>query len=230
MSSSQRENSSFIECSTPTVATRMGLGGMSSSRKPLGFERSVPTVPMHTSLMAKKILEHIDRNIPTPKEKSAELKLATKWNNAESSVNTSTVFSNVDNGLVKLKDVSPSKYNEFDGMDSILRHGDEGNCNVDIQPRESTDKSVDITKEGTLTSDLNVHRSIPRLANDARTTQNFDSSQMFSVKSTNKVLYFMAINVFTCSFVLNLCHKAEREKIVSLFEKEKKMILGLNYM
>jgi len=213
MSSSQRENSSFIECSTPTIATRMDLGGMSSSRKPLGFERSVPTVPMHTSLMAKKILEHIDRNIPTPKEKSAELKLATKWNNAESSVNTSTVFSNADNDLVKLKDVSPSKYNEFGGMHSILRKEDEGNCNVDIQPRESTDKSVDITKEGTLTSDLNVHRSIPRLTNDVRTTQNFGSSQMFSVKSTDKVLYFMAIDVFRCSFVLNLCHKAEREKV-----------------
>ncbi|MCI82308.1 nucleoporin-like protein, partial [Trifolium medium] len=65
----------------------MGPGRMSSTRKPLGFERSVPTVHMHTSLMAKKILEHIDRSIPTPKEKSAELKLATKWKNPESSVN-----------------------------------------------------------------------------------------------------------------------------------------------
>ncbi|KEH38489.1 hypothetical protein MtrunA17_Chr2g0313971 [Medicago truncatula] len=184
MNSSQRGNSGFIECSTPTVATSMDLGGMSSTRKPVGFERSVPTVHMHTSLMAKKILEHIDRNIPTPKEKSAELKLATNWKNAESSENTST--SNVDNGFVKLKDVGPFKYDEFGGMISTLRNEDEGNCNADIQPRESTDKSKDITKEGTLASDLNVHRSIPRLTNDAKATQNFGSSQMFSLKSTDK--------------------------------------------
>ncbi|MCI16479.1 nucleoporin-like protein [Trifolium medium] len=144
---------------------------------------------MHTSLMAKKILEHIDRSVPTPKEKSAELKLATKWKNPESSVNTSTIFSNQYNGLVKLKDVSPCKYDELGGMNSTLRNENEGNCNVDIQPRrESTDKSIDITKEGTLASDLNVHNSIPRLTNDG-TTQDFGSSQMFSMKSTYEVLY-----------------------------------------
>jgi len=219
MYSSQRENSGFIECPTPTVATSMDLGGMSSTRKPVAFERSVPTVHMHTSLMAKKILEHIDRNIPTPKEKSAELKLATKWKNAESSDNTSTSI--VDNGFAKLKDVGPCKYDEFGGMISTLRNEDEGSYNVDIQPRESTDKSVDITKEGTLASDLNVHRSIPRLANDAKTTQNFGSSQIFSLKSTDKVLYFMANKVFTCSSVLNLCHKAVAEKNCVFLERKK---------
>jgi hypothetical protein len=162
---------------------------MSSTPKPLGFERSVPTVHMHSSLMAKKILEHIDRSVPTPNEKSAELKLATKWKNPESSVNTSTIFSNEYNGLVKLKDVSPGKYDELGGMNSTLRNENEGNCNVDIQPRESTDKSIDITKEGSLASDLNVHHSIPRLTNDVMTTQNFGSSQMFSMKSTYEVLY-----------------------------------------
>ncbi|PNY10471.1 nucleoporin-like protein [Trifolium pratense] len=183
MNSSQRQNSSFIEYSNSTVATSTGPGRMSSTRKPLGFEHSVPTVHMHTSLMAKKILEHIDRSVPTPKEKSAELKLATKWKNPESSVNTSTIFSNEYNGLVKLKDVSPCKYDELGGMNSTLRNENEGSRNVDIQPRESADKSIDITKEGTLASDLNVHNSIPRLTIDG-TTQNFGSSQMFPMKST----------------------------------------------
>jgi hypothetical protein len=167
----------------------MGPGRMSSTPKPLGFERSVPTVHMHSSLMAKKILEHIDRSVPTPNEKSAELKLATKWKNPESSVNTSTIFANEYNDSVKLKDVSPCKYDELGGMNSTLRNENEGNCNVDIQPRESTDKSIDISKEGTLASDSNVHHSIPRLTNDAGTTQNFGSSQMFSMKSTYEVLY-----------------------------------------
>ncbi|KAL5100938.1 hypothetical protein RYX36_005265 [Vicia faba] len=185
MNSFQRENSSLIECSSPIVATHMDPDGMSSTRKPLGFERSVPTVHTHTSFMAKKILEHIDRSIPTPKQKSAELKLAMQWKNPEFSVNTSTIFSNEDNGLAKPKHISPSKYGELGGMNSTLRNEGEGNCNVDIQPRESTDKSVDITKERTLASDLNVHSSIPILAKEARTTQNF-GSQMFSMKSTNK--------------------------------------------
>ena len=146
MNSSRRQNSSFIEYSNPTVATSMGPGRMSSTPKPLGFERSVPTVHMHSSLMAKKILEHIDRSTPTPKEKSAELKLATKWKNPESSVNASTIFANEYNDSVKLKDVSPCKYDELGGMNSTLRNENEGNCNVDSQPRESTDKSIDITK------------------------------------------------------------------------------------
>ncbi|CAK8569025.1 unnamed protein product [Lathyrus sativus] len=137
MNYSQRENASLIERSSPIVATRMDPGGMSSTRKPLGFERSVPTVHTHTSLMAKKILEHIDRNIPTPKQKSDELKLATKWKNPEFSVNTSTIFSKEDNGLVKPKHTSPCKYGELRGTNSTLRNEDEGNCHVDIQPRES---------------------------------------------------------------------------------------------
>lgn len=158
----------------------------SSTRKPLGFEGGVPTVHRHTSLMAKKILEHIDRNVPTPKEKSAELKLATQWKNPDS-VNISTTLSNEDNGLVKLKDVSPCKYDGLDEKKSTLTNEDKGNCNVDIQPRDSTDKSIDITK-GILASEMNVFSSIPRLGNDARTTQNFGTSQMFSMKSTEKVL------------------------------------------
>lgn len=186
LNASQRDNSSLIECSNSTVATSMDPGGMSRTRKPLGFEGGVRTVHMHTSLMAKTILEHIDRNIPTPKEKSAELKLATKWQNPESSINTSTIFSNEDNGSVKLLDVGPCKYVGLGGSNSILRKEDEGNCNVDIQPREGTDKSVDIKKEGTLACDLKIYSSIPRLANDARTTQNFVSSQMFPRKSTDE--------------------------------------------
>lgn len=189
MNFSQRENSSLVEFSSPIVATRMDPGGMSSTRKPLGFERSVPTVHTHTSFMAKKILEHIDRSIPTPKQKSDELKLATKWKNHEFSAKTSTISSNEDNGLAKPKHISPGKYCELGGTNSTLRNEDEGNCNVDIQPSESTDKSVDIPKERTVASDLNVHSSIPILAKDARTTRNFGSSQMFSMKSTDKVLY-----------------------------------------
>lgn len=186
MSPSQRESSSFIEGLNPIVTTSTDLGRTIGTRKPLGFEQGVPTVHMHTSLMAKKILDHIDRNIPTPKEKSAELKFAAKWKNPESSVSMSTILSNEVNGLSKIKDVSPCKYDGLDGKKS--RNEDKGNCDVDIQPRESTDKSVDFLRDGTSASDMNASSSIPILFNGARTTQKFGGSQMFSVKSTEEVL------------------------------------------
>ncbi|XP_015579678.2 nuclear pore complex protein NUP1 isoform X2 [Ricinus communis] len=53
--------------------------------KPQCSEVSVPTVPAHSSQVAKKILEHLERNPPTPKDKSAELRLATSWKKPESS-------------------------------------------------------------------------------------------------------------------------------------------------
>ncbi|KAE9604467.1 hypothetical protein Lal_00031945 [Lupinus albus] len=144
--------------------------GRSSTRKPLGFEVGTPTVPMHTSLMAKKILEHIDRNIPTPKEKSAELKLATEWKNTEP-----TILS---------KDVSPYKYDGLDGKKSVLANEGQGNFHFGIPLKEIADKSINVTKEGTSASNMNIHRSIPRLGNDAMTTQNFGGSQFSLTKST----------------------------------------------
>lgn len=182
MSSSQRESSSFIEGLNPIVTTSLDLGRTIGTRKPLGFEQGVPTVHMHTSLMAKKILDHIDRNIPTPKEKSAELKFAAKWKNPESSVSMNTILSNEVNGLSKVKDVSPCKYDRLDGKKS--RNEDKGNCDVDIQSRESTDKSVDLKRDGTSSSDMIASSSMPILFNGATTTQKFGGSQMFSVKST----------------------------------------------
>ncbi|KAL5729618.1 hypothetical protein ACHQM5_002545 [Ranunculus cassubicifolius] len=41
--------------------------------------------------MARKILEHLDRTIPTPEKKSAELKLATSWRTAPSSISTTSL-------------------------------------------------------------------------------------------------------------------------------------------
>ncbi|KAK7327735.1 hypothetical protein VNO77_21825 [Canavalia gladiata] len=176
---SQKESSAVIERSTP-IAKSMDLGGTSFTHKPLGFEVGVPTVHMHTSLMAKKILDHIDRNIPTPKEKTAELKLAMKWRNPESSADFSTILSNEDNGLLRLKDAGPYKY---DGKKSTLRNEDRGSYHVDMQHRESTDKSIDVRQEGTLASDLSVCSSIPRLGNQVSTMQNFSGAEKFSMSS-----------------------------------------------
>ncbi|KAH1188308.1 hypothetical protein GmHk_U059730 [Glycine max] len=180
---SQRQSSGVIESFT-SVAKRTEPVGTSCTHKPLGLEVGIPTVHMHTSLMAKKILDHIDRNTPTPKEKSAELKLATKWKNPESSIDFSTIWSNEDNGLLKLDDVSPYKYDGLEGKESTLWNESKGKYHVDMQPKESTDKSIAVRKVGTLLSDVNVYSSIPRLGNDVSTTQNLCSSKKDAMKTT----------------------------------------------
>ncbi|KAL0315567.1 UNVERIFIED_CONTAM: hypothetical protein Sradi_5434900, partial [Sesamum radiatum] len=47
--------------------------------------------PISSSQAVRKILEHLDRNKPTPKEKEAELKLATSWRRSSPSVPSDTI-------------------------------------------------------------------------------------------------------------------------------------------
>ncbi|KAK1551347.1 hypothetical protein Q3G72_034263 [Acer saccharum] len=77
---------------SPAVKKNLEPGGTSSSsifrsleNKPASAEVSVPTVHPHSSQMARTILEHLERNPPTPKQKSAELKLGTSWKKPQSS-------------------------------------------------------------------------------------------------------------------------------------------------
>lgn len=143
----------------------------------------VPTVHMHSSLMAKKILDHIDRNIPTPKEKFAELKQAQKWKNSESSTEFSTIFSNEDNVLPKSNDFSPQKSDGFEGKKSTLLIQSQGNCHARTQLKDSTDKSMEVRKEETLVPDVNAYNSSnSRLGNDVSTTQFFFSNYILAVK------------------------------------------------
>ncbi|KAK7411134.1 hypothetical protein VNO78_02565 [Psophocarpus tetragonolobus] len=199
---SQREGSCVIGGFTP-VTKSMEPVGSSCTHKSLVFEASVPTVHMHSTLMAKKILDHIDRTIPTPKEKSAELKMATKWKNPESSIDFSTISSNEDNGLLKLKDISPPKYDGLEDKKSTLWNEGKGNYHVDMQPKESTDKSTDVRK-GPLASDVNFNSSIPRRGdNDVSTTHNFGGSQIFSMKSAKEVVTSKTLSIAGHPSVVN---------------------------
>ncbi|XP_065849725.1 nuclear pore complex protein NUP1-like [Euphorbia lathyris] len=56
----------------------------SQCSKPQNTEVFTPSVPAHSSRVARKILEHLDRNPPTVIEKSAELRLASSWKKQES--------------------------------------------------------------------------------------------------------------------------------------------------
>lgn len=188
---SQKETSDVHEGFLPAVTKSLEPDGNSSihkffskDNKPQGTETGVPTVHMHTSLMARKILEHIDRNPATPREKSAELRLATKWKNPESTVDVNTVLSNENTGFLKSKDVGPDKYNWLDGNKSNLRNEDQGNSLVG---RESTDKSTNVNNVTPLASGMNIGSSFLRTGNDAWTSQNLNGSQNFPIKSTEEV-------------------------------------------
>ncbi|CAJ1975524.1 unnamed protein product [Sphenostylis stenocarpa] len=182
---SLRESSGVVEGFTP-VAKCTETIGTGSTHKPLGFPVGAPTVHMHSSLMAKKILDHIDRNVPTPKEKSAELKLATKWKNSESDF--STISSNEDNDLHKLNDVSPHIYDGLERKKSTLLIEGKGNYRVDMQLKDSTNKSINVRNEETLAPDVNSYNSSnPRHDNDDAPTITLPSGgQPYGVNQEKK--------------------------------------------
>ncbi|CAH8285700.1 unnamed protein product [Eruca vesicaria subsp. sativa] len=82
-----------------------------------GLEVGTPTVPRHSSQIARTILDHLERTQPTPKDKSAELKLATSWRYPESSKTAEPSSSNINN--VK-KDNSSAKLTE--DIPNIISH------------------------------------------------------------------------------------------------------------
>ncbi|XP_054820773.1 uncharacterized protein LOC129319718 [Prosopis cineraria] len=154
----------------------------SLDNKPQGSGVALPTVHMHTSLMARRILEHIDRNPPTPQQKSAELNLATKWKNPESSVNANGVLSNENNGFLKLKDANSYKYDGYDGKKSTLNEI-QGSSHVDSL---SADKSINVNNATSLPSGINVGSSFLKIGSDARSLQNTNGAQNFPMKSTEE--------------------------------------------
>ncbi|CAN6840380.1 hypothetical protein Bca4012_048235 [Brassica carinata] len=76
--------------------------------KHIVLEVGTPTVPRHSSQIARTILDHLERTQPTPKDKSAELKLATSWRYPQSSKTVEPSNSNINNvtkdGSVKLNE------------------------------------------------------------------------------------------------------------------------------
>ncbi|KAJ7978932.1 Nuclear pore complex protein NUP1, partial [Quillaja saponaria] len=125
--------------------------------KPHFSEVGVPTVHSHTSLIARQILEHIDRNPPTPKEKSDELKLTIKWKKPDFS-DVSTVLSNEKNGLVH-----------------------QGNSDVIVPPPESDHRVNDVLNKGYTSSEMNFGSM---LTNNGRTTADFISTPDLLIKPT----------------------------------------------
>ncbi|KAA8535108.1 hypothetical protein F0562_030111 [Nyssa sinensis] len=94
---SQVENSSISKSFFPATKKNLEPGTSSSSEFQSvenmvhSSEVGVSTLKLSSSKAVRAILEHLDGNKPTPKEKSAELKLATSWKNPSSSQMTDVV-------------------------------------------------------------------------------------------------------------------------------------------
>ncbi|EXC04106.1 hypothetical protein L484_012343 [Morus notabilis] len=167
---SKVENSNISQGFLLPVNRNFEPGGSSSSsqfqsvdRKNRSFDVGVPTVHPQSSQIARTILEHIDRNPPTPKDKSEELKLAIAWKKPVSS-STLPTDPNGQNSVLNVKGYDSHKIVNIDGQEeSAQENADEGNS-LFMNPRqENTAKAVD--------SVSNPPRSDVFLGNGGRSSQ-----------------------------------------------------------
>ncbi|KAF7153386.1 hypothetical protein RHSIM_Rhsim01G0068000 [Rhododendron simsii] len=103
----------------------------------------------------RAILEHLDRNKPTPKEKSAELQLATEWKKFSSSKVTDAIVKE-GTPLPHLEGYDFPKNKNFVEKGSSAQENDRENSNFKVKPAEkSTSQAADRSKDIGTSSTLN---------------------------------------------------------------------------
>ncbi|KAF8113446.1 hypothetical protein N665_0050s0094 [Sinapis alba] len=102
------ENSANMKSSEAGESSNLSMSQTTTYGKHIGLEAGTPTVPRHSSQIARTILDHLERTQATPKDKSAELKLATSWRFPQSSKTVEQSSSNINN----VKKDGPTKVNE----------------------------------------------------------------------------------------------------------------------
>ncbi|KAJ0266436.1 Nucleoporin-like protein [Hirschfeldia incana] len=102
------ENSANMKSSEAGELSNLSMSQTATYGKHIGLEAGTPTVPRHSSQIARTILDHLERTQATPKDKSAELKLATSWRLPQSSKTVEQSSSNINN----VKKDGPAKVNE----------------------------------------------------------------------------------------------------------------------
>lgn len=183
-------NSYFSEF--PSVKKNLEVGGTSGSsifqladRKPPSSEVGVPPVHPHSSQMARTILEHLERNLPTPKDKSAELGLATSHKKIQSS--------NVTTSAAREQNI----FLNFGGCDSSAK-GDEGDNKNSTQVNEARVNSFKVTSsentkvsieginETSSASERKIDGILTIQGDRAGSSHDFGKNQDFDIESKNK--------------------------------------------
>ncbi|KAI4379477.1 hypothetical protein MLD38_005768 [Melastoma candidum] len=129
----------------------------SSDGKSLASEVGVPTVPSHSSQVARKILEHLDRTFPTPKDKTAELKLAFAWRKPESPISTQ-------------------------GTATVTENENLGSSVFEVPPQKSI---ANVIQEQTSVSKEATHNVVPGHGAKLNTLAKTDASQTRSTEGTS---------------------------------------------
>ncbi|KAL1189145.1 Nuclear pore complex protein NUP1 [Cardamine amara subsp. amara] len=94
---SRFENSAVMMSSEAGESSNLSRSQTTPYGNHKGSEIGTPIVPTQSSKVARTILDHLQRTQSTPKNKSAELKLATSWRYPESSKTVEQGNSNVNN-------------------------------------------------------------------------------------------------------------------------------------
>lgn len=117
-------------------------------------EVSIPAL-QSSNPAVRAILEHLDRNKPTPKEKAAELQLATEWKRSSSSKVTDAMVKEHTH-LPRLEGYDFLKNKSFVEKGSSAQENDRENSNFKVKPVEkSTSQGTDGSKDIGTSSTLN---------------------------------------------------------------------------
>lgn len=92
---SRFENSAITKSSEAGESSNLSRSQTTTYGNHKGSGVGTPTVPIHSSQTATTILDHLERTQPTPKNISAELKLATSWRYPQSSKSVEQSSSNI---------------------------------------------------------------------------------------------------------------------------------------
>ncbi|EOY31097.1 Dedicator of cytokinesis protein 6, putative isoform 3, partial [Theobroma cacao] len=180
----------------PSSQKTLEPGGTSSSSvfqsvdsKSGSFEMGIPPVHPHSSQMARTILEHLERNLATPKEKSDELRIATSWNRSQSS-DSNAGISKGHNSLPYLGLDSSKSKDQIINRSHAQWNEDRGNSFCVASP-ESTIEAANVNKT-TSASGLKVGSTVTMFGNIAGSSLDFGKTQDSQIKTTHKDLLKVA--------------------------------------
>ncbi|XAR66887.1 hypothetical protein NMG60_11013257 [Bertholletia excelsa] len=136
------------------VKKNLGAGVTSHSSQPELVDNSMNSSEVGISALqtsnpaARAILEHLERNKPTPKEKSAELQLATAWKKSSPAKATGTMLKE-GTSLMNLEGFSSHKNKDSFDKGCSSQGNDRGKTTIEGKPQEkdpgeATDMNKDI--------------------------------------------------------------------------------------
>lgn len=131
-----------LEAGTSTTTEFQSVDNMKNSS-----EVGIPTLQT-TNPAVRAILEHLDRNTPTPREKSAELQLATAWKKSPSS-EVANAMPKERISLPHFEGFNFHKNASFVNKESSAQERNRGNSNYQVKPQErSTSEATDVVNKG----------------------------------------------------------------------------------